>query len=36
MFDKYSDLKRKNLQHESFRPLFSLYLRYMDRMFWIT
>jgi hypothetical protein len=35
LFDKYSDLKRKNSQYESCRCLFPLSFRYMDCLFWI-
>jgi hypothetical protein len=36
LFDKYSDLKRKNSQHESCRFLFLFYFRYVHHLFWIT
>jgi hypothetical protein len=35
LFDKYSDLKRQNSQHESCRYRFSLYF-HVDCLFWIT
>jgi hypothetical protein len=36
LFDKYSNLKRKNSKHESYRSRFSASFLFMDCLFWIT
>jgi light-regulated signal transduction histidine kinase (bacteriophytochrome) len=35
LFDKFRDLKRKNIQHKTSRYNFYLSFRYMERLIWI-